>query len=159
MRKVKFSKLLCQSLVFLSILAFWGKDVYATAGGGSIKILPGIESSDPVKIYKDWSLIIETDTHIEISARVLKCSMMGTNQVHLRVFNENSVTKTIKFKVEIIDLTDQRSIVKEITINAAIGAMYIPDCENGNPLMKSLKVDLPNDYNPNNLTINVSIIQ
>jgi hypothetical protein len=112
----------------------------------------------PSHIYKEWNMEIETNDHIEIFTRVVKCSLNGPNQVHLKFFNENPVPKSVKFKVEITNVSTQNSFSKEILINADLGAMYTPDCSVNDPILNSLMIDLPNGYNPNNLSFSITIL-
>ena len=62
-------------------------------------------AQQPHTVYKDWLILGEDQTnHIDVSFRVVKCTATSGDQIHLRVFNENAVTKTTSFTVTITDV-------------------------------------------------------
>lgn len=121
-------------------------------------ILMAQNNPTPTVVFKEWEKIIETNDHTEISIRVVKCENSVFNQVHLLFFNEASEAKQVKFKVEVTNKADGRTINKEISFNAAKHQMVFTDCSTSDPLFSNFKIDLPNDYTPGNLDIKITIL-
>jgi len=112
----------------------------------------------PLTVYKDWEKVIETEDHTELSTRIVKCEKSQFNQIHLLFFNEANVAKQVKFKVEVTNKSDAKKISKEVSFSAAKFQMVFTDCSTTNPDFAKFKVDLPNDYDPNNLDIKITIL-
>lgn len=103
-------------------------------------------------IYKDWTVLGESKTQIDVSYRVLKCSTVP--QVHLFLFNENPKEQTADFEIEITDSTTDKKLVKHIVFKLDIGAISQASCESSTTL-DTLKIDLPAGFNP--LTVSLKI--
>lgn len=117
---------------------------------------PSPSPSTPL-IYKDWKRVIETADHTEISTRVIRCNLMTPNQVHILLFNEAGVAKVVNFKVQITNKIDNKTFSKKITFNTAPYQMVFTDCSD-NPVFSTFRIDLPNDYNPQNLDIVITML-
>jgi hypothetical protein len=113
-------------------------------------------NNEPMIIVDNWKLKVETAGHIELSTRIVKCSLTSPYQVHILFFNENPTAKSLTFTAKITNNADGNNFSKTITINADLAAMYIPNCDNSNSLLNSLKIDLPSNYNPADLTITIT---
>jgi hypothetical protein len=105
-------------------------------------------------IYKDWSFLGESSDHFDVEYRVIKCA--ATPQVHLFVFNEDPNARVLKFDIEITNNADGQKFTKSITLNAGAAEMYRADCSTDNPVLNSLKVDLPAAYDPANILVKIT---
>ena len=103
-------------------------------------------------VYKEWAMLGESKTFIDVDYRVLKCG--GLNQVHISIFNENPKDQEAHFIIEILGVEEQK-ISKEIRLPLKAALMYRPECK-GDPALKSLKIDLPADFDPSKLTVKIN---
>src|SRR5206468_1464015 len=102
------------------------------------------QTSSPAEtIFKDWTMLGESQTQIDVSYRIIKCSTI--NQVHLFIFNENPTDQTAHFDVEIIN-TDGQRFSREVTFAVTKANMYRATC-NSDASLNALKIDLPANYN------------
>lgn len=104
-------------------------------------------------VYKNWDKLGESSNHIDVFARVIKCT--NTAQVHLMVFNESSIDQVSKFSIEITNTADNQKTTKEVSFSTTKATIYKADC-NSEAGMESLKIDLPAGYDPANVTIKVN---
>ena len=72
----------------------------------TLPCLVNAQSSPEPVIYQDWKFLGENPQQIEIEYRIIKCSTI--TQVHLYLFNENPVEKTILLTVEITNNDDNQ---------------------------------------------------
>ncbi len=100
--------------------------------------------TNPV-VYKDWTVLGESKTQIDVSYRVLKCSTVP--QVHLFLFNENPNEQTADFELEITDGATENKVVKHIVFKLEKGGISQASCISVASL-DALKIDLPTGYNP-----------
>lgn len=100
--------------------------------------------TNPV-IYKDWTVLGESKTQIDVSYRVLKCTTVP--QVHLFLFNENPNEQTADFELEIIDGVTEKKVVKHIVFKLEKGGISQANCESDASL-NALKINLPDGYDP-----------
>ena len=120
----------------------------------TLPCLVNAQSSPEPVIYQDWKFLGENPQQIEIEYRIIKCSTIP--QVHLYLFNENPVEKTVLLTVEITNNDDNQKITKEVTFKAALGGMFKALCDSDASL-DALKVDVPSGYNPANLTVKITL--
>ncbi|KAF0242729.1 MAG: hypothetical protein FD136_97 [Chitinophagaceae bacterium] len=104
-------------------------------------------------IYKDWEMIVESLTLIDVSYRSIKC--VSTNQVHLMIFNENSKPQKALFDLEITDVATGEKFTKEINFDCATATVYKALCESETAL-DPLKINLPTNFNPSAITVKVT---
>lgn len=103
-------------------------------------------------IYKEWFLLGESSTQLDVSARILKCT--STNQVHLQIFNENPNNQTAHFDIEIKNNADGVKFITEISFAAQKAAIHTANCTSDASL-EALKINLPATYDPTNITIKI----
>ena len=109
-------------------------------------------SPDPV-IYKDWQFLGENPQQIEIEYRIIKCT--DTPQLHLFIFNENIVDKTVQLSIEITNKDDNQKVTLDLTFLADKMKMYKALCDSDASL-ESLKLNIPVGYNPANLSVKIT---
>lgn len=126
--------------IFVSLL-FFGNSAFAQ------------ESSETV--YKDWLFVGESANHVDVSARIVKCSEASANQVHLFIFNEGSQRSDIKFTINVLDVESGKSFDTEVKHTVVTAEMVKALCDKDEK-MSGLKITLPKEYNPNNLTISIN---
>ena len=118
----------------------------------SINPLKAQENSEI--IYKDWLFVAESPNHVDVSARVVKCSEATANQVQIFIFNEGSERSDIRFTINISDVESGKSFNTEINHTVVRAEMVRAICDNDEKL-KGLKINLPKEYNPNNIVISI----
>lgn len=106
-------------------------------------------------VYKDWLFVGESANHVDVSARIVKCSEASANQVHLFIFNEGSERSDIKFTINVLDNESGNSFDTEIKHTVVTAEMVKALCDKDEK-MSGLKITLPKEYNPNNLTISIN---
>ena len=106
-------------------------------------------------VYKEWSMLGESNTHVDVFYRVIKCT--STNQIHLFVFNESPKDQTASFVVDIANASGKK-LSRTITLPLAKAGMYRATCED-NKSLKALKLDLPKEYEPGSFTVKISFKQ
>lgn len=104
-------------------------------------------------VYKNWDKLGESSNHIDVFARVIKCT--NTAQVHLMVFNESAIDQVSKFSIEITNTADNQKTTKEVSFSTTKATIYKADC-NSDAAMESLKIDLPAGYDPSKVTITIN---
>lgn len=105
-------------------------------------------------IYKDWLHIAERPDYVDVSARIIKCDNSNTNQVHFFIFNEGAENSNVKFTVTITNLKTNESFSKEVTHKVDRAVMLRAMC--GDETLNDLKVDIPNGYDPTNISISIT---
>lgn len=110
------------------------------------------QTTEP-QVYKEWQMLDESKTMIDVSYRVLKCS--ETNQIHLMIFNENVIDQNAQFSLEVTDETSGQKLVKDFDFATTKATMYKADCSN-NTLLSALKFALPSDYDPAKLSVKLT---
>ncbi len=126
--------------IFVGLL-FFGNSVFAQ------------ESSETV--YKDWLFVGESANHVDVTARIVKCSEASANQIHLFIFNEGSANSDIKFTINVLDVESGKSFNAEIKHTVSPAEMVRALCDNDKK-MEGLKITLPKEYNPSNLTLTIN---
>lgn len=106
-------------------------------------------------VYKDWLFVAESKNHVDVSARIVKCSEASAKQVHLFIFNEGSESSDIKFIVTITDVEGGNSFNTEVKHKVERAEMVRANCDN-NKALNDLKISLPENYNPNNIKISIT---
>ena len=114
-----------------------------------------LKAQAPATIYKDWYSLGESKSLADISYRIVKCDPAGVNQIHLNVFNENPKAQTIKMTILIKNNPDNASFSKVISYNATAGSMNKAECSSSSAT-DDLKINLPTNYNPNQLTVTIT---
>ncbi len=107
----------------------------------------------PETIYKDWHFVGESKSHVDISAKITKCTTDSPNQIHLFVFNEGSENNDVKFTIKVSEIEGSKSFSVDVRHKVERAEMIRAEC--GNKL-DNLKINLPADYNPNNILITVT---
>lgn len=115
--------------------------------------LPAITKAQSPVIYKDWEMIVESPTLMDVSYRVLKCET--ANQVHLMIFNENSIPQVAHFDLEITNTESGEKFTKEINFSCTKATVYKALCESDSSL-DLLKINLPANFNPAGLTVKLT---
>lgn len=113
--------------------------------------LVNAQGSEPV-IYKNWEMLIETPKMLDISYRVIKCDT--ANQIHLMIFNENTIDQNAHFELEITDKDSGDKFIKEINFNTSKVTVYKALCED--PSLDALKFNIPAGFNPNAITVKIT---
>lgn len=106
-------------------------------------------------IYKNWLRVGESETHVDVSARIIKCGENAPNQVHLFVFNEGSANSSIVMKVTITNNNGGQTFSTDVTKTVERATMIQANCE-ADVNTDVLKINLPESYDPNDLTITVT---
>ncbi len=106
-------------------------------------------------VYKDWLFVGESKNHVDVSARIVKCSEASATQVHLFIFNEGSASNDIRFTITVTDVESSKSFTTAINHKVETAEMLRALCDNDKSL-SDLKINLPAGYNPNNLTISIN---
>lgn len=106
-------------------------------------------------IYKNWLRVGESETHVDVSARIIKCGENSSNQVHLFIFNEGSENTSIAMKVTITNNNGGQSFSTNVTKIVERATMIQANCE-ADSNTDVLKINLPESYDPNELTITVT---
>ncbi len=96
-------------------------------------------------VYKNWDKIGESNNHIDVFARVIKCT--SVNQVHLMVFNESAIDQVSKFVIEVTNPATQQKFTKEVSFSTVKASIYKAEC-NSDASTNALKIDLPEGYDP-----------
>lgn len=115
--------------------------------------LPAITKAQSPVIYKEWALLGESKTFLDVSYRIIKCTSVV--QIHLNVFNESPNDQTATFDVEVTNNSDGLKFTKTITHSLKLATMYKADCDSDSSL-EDLKIDLPNGYDPTNITTKIT---
>lgn len=118
----------------------------------SMPIFSQAQNTDPV-IYKDWTFLGESKTHIDVEYRVVKCN--GVNQIHFFVFNESPDSREIRFEVEITNNVTAQKVLKEVVFTADKAAMHRAECAS-DVLLDKLKINVPENFNPSDLTLKIT---
>jgi hypothetical protein len=113
-------------------------------------------NSDNSVVYQNWKMILESPTHYEVSARVVKCHPDSTVQLHLEIFNEGVSAQACQFKLTITNPVTKEQIVKEVNHTLGVGEMIKPSCDNGDK--QSLRFNIPSGWNPATLEFTVTLI-
>lgn len=111
-------------------------------------------SAQSEKIYSDWKGLEESPKLVDVSYRILACSDDNQTQVHLHVFNENSVDQTVNF---ILQLKDSEGNTAEIEVNGVqmkMAEMRSAEC--GLSDNADLKFAFPAGLNQENTTITIT---
>lgn len=106
--------------------------------------------------YKEWGLLAESKTQIDISYRIIKCAASGTKQLQLQIFNESPRAQVASFDLEITNKADGSKTTKTISFSLSMGRIYTPSCSASEDGMADLKIDLPADYDPTNLSVKLT---
>jgi len=107
------------------------------------------QTSMPI-IYKDWTVLDESKSRVEVSYRILKCNAI--NQIHLSVNNKNISDQAVIFSIQVIDNLNKLSFSKQVMQVSEHLKTNKAECGNDN-IVDALKIDLPDTYEPNNLTV------
>ena len=91
-------------------------------------------------VYKEWTLIAETPTSLDISYKIIKCGTV--NQVHLLLFNESTEDQNANFELEFTNNADGKKFVKVISFATTKAGLYRATCKSDVSL-NALKMDLP----------------
>lgn len=104
-----------------------------------------LRAQDGPEVIQEWEHIAERSTLVDIMTRVVKCTPQASAQVHVMVFNENSMDQTVTFTVKISDTKSNKSVEQTIENYAiSLATMHQPDC--GNSDYANLKLDIPDGY-------------
>jgi hypothetical protein len=109
------------------------------------------QSNDPNTVYKAWAMLGESSAHIDVSYRVVRCGISSPNQVHLEVFNENPAAQTVNMTIVVKNNATNASFSSTVSQSVASAAIVKADCSGS-----ALKIDLPSNYDPTNLTVTVT---
>jgi|GEM_PF-2092574 len=96
-------------------------------------------------VYKNWDKLGESSNHIDVFARVIKCT--SASQVHLMIFNESSVDQVSKFVIEVTHPATQQKFSKEVSFSIIKATITKAEC-NSDASTNVLKIDLPEGYDP-----------
>ena len=119
----------------------------------TLPCLVNAQSSPEPVIYQDWKFLGENPQQLEIEYRIIKCT--DTPQLHLFIFNENIVDKTVQLLVEITNKDDNQKVTLEVTFLADKMKMYKALCDSDTSL-DALKLNIPIGYNPANLSVKIT---
>jgi len=107
-------------------------------------------------IYKEWELIGESESMIEVSARVLKCNSQSVAQMHVEIFNESSNDQTAHFKITLTNPATNAQEVHTISLAVVKGAIVKPNCENND--FSGLRINIPSNWDPAKVKIALTFI-
>lgn len=111
--------------------------------------------NNPNTIYKEWVMLGESATHVDVSCRIVKCGLTTPNQIHLSVFNESASAQTTNMTIVVKNNATNTSFSTQISYTSAVAALVKADCSSSTST-NSLKIDLPAGYDPNNLTVTIT---
>ena len=133
-------KLLAFLFVALSTM-FFSSEIFAQSGSETV--------------YKDWLRVGESSSHVDVSARIVKCSATSPNEVQMHIFNEGSESSSISFVVTVVNNDTNESFNTTISHSVSKATMVKATCDNDETL-NGLKFALPASYNPSNIIISVT---
>lgn len=105
------------------------------------------------EVIKEWAFLGESQTHLDVSYRVVKCS--GAGQVHLQVFNESPNDQLAKMEIEITNLSDGEKITKTISYSSLRATIAQPSCDD-EPSLNDLKIAVPASYDLTNIKVKIT---
>ncbi len=111
--------------------------------------------NNPNTIYKEWVMLGESATHVDVSCRIVKCGLTTPNQIHLSVFNESASAQTTNMTIVVKNNATNTTFSTQISYTSAVAALVKADCSSSTST-NSLKIDLPAGYDPNNLTVTIT---
>jgi hypothetical protein len=111
------------------------------------------QQSSGSQVYKDWTFIVEK-ANVDVFYKVLECK--GRKEVHLKVFNDLPVAREVRFTFELTNGANGKKLTKEIVLQAASAARFIPEC--GNDKLVDLKIALPKGFDPSALIAKATVL-
>lgn len=111
--------------------------------------------NNPNTVYKEWVMLGESATHVDISCRIVKCGLTTPNQLHLAVFNESASAQTTNMTIVVKNNATNASFSTPVSYSSAAAAIVKADCSSSTST-NALKIDLPAGYDPNNITVTVT---
>lgn len=133
-------KLLAFLFVALSTM-FFSSEIFAQSGTETV--------------YKDWLRAAESANHVDVSTRIVQCDAASAPQVQLFIFNEGSNNPVVSMNVLITNNDGNQSFTTTVVKSVEKGTMIQPKCDS-DTATEGLKINLPEGYNPSNLTISVT---
>ncbi len=118
-------------------------------------VLPvfGAMAQNPT-IYKGWTALPDSPTHLEVSWSTLKCSSTSNDEIRLLVFNESGDAQTANFTITISE-QGQNDVTHTVSnLNLTGGETIIANC--GSTAPSSFSLDVPAGFDPNTLTISIT---
>jgi hypothetical protein len=118
----------------------------------SVTQIASAQANDPA-VIKDWVMLAESKTMIDVSYRVVKCGT--TTQIHLLVFNENSMDQSVDFDVVVSGVAEDQTFTKNVKLSVQKASMYKAVCT-ADEATKVLKIDVPAGYDADKLILKVN---
>lgn len=117
---------------------------------GSVSVDVNGQTHEPL-IMKDWQMLGESLSHIDVSYRIVNCN--DKSQVHLKLLSESDKNETISFDIGITNKLDGKSLSKSFTV--AINSMQKVQatCLNADG---DLAIVLPESYYVMNLDVTIT---
>lgn len=95
-------------------------------------------------IIKDWQILGESSKRIDVFYRLVNCD--STNQIHLKIMNENVIDQHLDFQVRVVNNANRDYFTKEIGVDILKTQTIKAECAVTN--LPDLKIDLPGSYSP-----------
>ena len=111
------------------------------------------QSIDQTVVFKDWTMLAESENLIDVNYRVVKCNSDGNTQILVMIFNENSIEQNAKFTLTISDANSGNSFQKSFDKTVPLATIFQAECTSND--YDDQKIDLPEGYDASSLTITI----
>ena len=108
-------------------------------------------------VYQPWTKLGESTTMMDVSGQVIRCHPDSSAQLHLNVFNENSVDQLAHFTIRITNPVTLEQVTKEVSRNMEKFKMAIVNCEDNN--YSDLRMNIPVGWDPTTVKITITFIK
>lgn len=105
--------------------------------------------SNPV-VYKNWAVLVEKINLVDVSYRIVRCDTV--NQIHFLIFNGSSVDKMTNFDFLVTNIATGDKYTGVVSFATSRATTYKALCDSDASL-NQLKINLPTNFDPNNITV------
>lgn len=109
----------------------------------------------PAPILKDWQMIGESASHIDVSYRIVRCN--NANVIQLKLFNESNVDQTVEFDITVTNKFNLQNFSKTFSVAVPTFQTRQGECIAGKD--DELKIILPDAYYALNLDVKITFKQ
>ena len=113
--------------------------------------------SNSATIYQPWTKLGESSTMMDVSGQVIRCHPDSSAQLHLNVFNENSIDQLAHFTIRITNPLSQDQVTKEVSRSMEKYKMALANCEDNN--YPDLRINIPLGWDPSTVKITIIFIK
>ena len=108
-------------------------------------------------VYQQWTKLGESTTMMDVSGQVIRCHPDSSAQLHLNVFNENSIDQLAHFTIRFTNPVTLEEVTKEVSRNTEKFKMLIASCDDNN--YPDLRINIPVGWDPATVKITLTFIQ